>query len=95
MHVELRREKGRAGSSGAHVVLIATKTHPLHVSQSSRFHFFYNIHRGGTTCSFCHRANTKSGTLSQHFVTHVVPPLQYSYTSSLNKWENNNQELDL
>ena len=24
---------------------------------------------------FCHRANTKRGTLSQHFVTHVVPPL--------------------
>ena len=23
---------------------------------------------------FCHRANTKRGTLSQHFVTHVVPP---------------------
>ena len=24
---------------------------------------------------FCHRANTKRGTLSQRFVTHVVPPL--------------------
>ena len=24
---------------------------------------------------FCHHANTKPGTLSQHFVTHVVPPL--------------------
>ena len=24
---------------------------------------------------FCHRANTKRGTLTQHFVTHVVPPL--------------------
>ena len=24
---------------------------------------------------FCHRTNTKRGTLSQHFVTHVVPPL--------------------
>ena len=24
---------------------------------------------------FCHRANTKRGTLSQHFVTRVVPPL--------------------
>ena len=24
---------------------------------------------------FCHRANTKRGMLSQHFVTHVVPPL--------------------
>ena len=24
---------------------------------------------------FCHRANTKTGTLSQHFVTHVVPTL--------------------
>ena len=24
---------------------------------------------------FCHHANTKRGTLSQHFVTHVVPPL--------------------
>ena len=23
----------------------------------------------------CYRANTKRGTLSQHFVTHVVPPL--------------------
>ena len=22
---------------------------------------------------FCHHANTKRGTLSQHFVTHVVP----------------------
>ena len=25
---------------------------------------------------FCHHANTKPGTLSQHFVTHVVPPLR-------------------
>ena len=24
---------------------------------------------------FCHRTNTKRGTLSQHFVTHAVPPL--------------------
>ena len=24
---------------------------------------------------FCHCANTKRGTLSQHFVMHVVPPL--------------------
>ena len=24
---------------------------------------------------FCHCANTKRGTLGQHFVTHVVPPL--------------------
>ena len=24
---------------------------------------------------FCHRANTKRGTLTQHFVTHVAPPL--------------------
>ena len=24
---------------------------------------------------FCHRANTKRGTLRQHFMTHVVPPL--------------------
>ena len=29
---------------------------------------------------FCHRANTKRGTLSQHFVTHVVPPLVLYYT---------------
>ena len=28
-----------------------------------------------SACPFCHRANTKTGTLSQHFVTHVVPPL--------------------
>ena len=27
---------------------------------------------------FCHRANTKTGTLSQHFVTHVVPPLGFA-----------------
>ena len=27
---------------------------------------------------FCHRANTKRGTPSQHFVTHVVPPLVFS-----------------
>ena len=26
---------------------------------------------------FCHRANPKMGTLSQHFVTHVVPPLGF------------------
>ena len=24
---------------------------------------------------FCHHANTKTGTLNQHFVTHVIPPL--------------------
>jgi hypothetical protein len=24
---------------------------------------------------FCHHVNAKKGTLSQHFVTHVVPPL--------------------
>ena len=28
-----------------------------------------------SACPFCHRTNTKRGTLSQHFVTHVVPPL--------------------
>ena len=27
---------------------------------------------------FCHRANTKTGTLSQHFMTHVVPPLGFT-----------------
>ena len=26
---------------------------------------------------FCHRANAKRGTLSQHFVMHVVPPLPH------------------
>ena len=31
---------------------------------------------------FCHRANTKRGTLSQHFVTRVVPPLG----SGLSRW---------
>ena len=30
---------------------------------------------------FCHRANTKRGTLSQHFVTHVVPPLVRQHCS--------------
>ena len=30
---------------------------------------------------FCHRANTKRGTLSQHFVTRVVPPLVCSISS--------------
>ena len=28
---------------------------------------------------FCHRANTKRGTLSQHFVMHVVSPLGISW----------------
>ena len=28
---------------------------------------------------FCHPTNTKRGTLSQHFVTHVVPPLVLDY----------------
>ena len=28
-----------------------------------------------SACPFFHHANTKRGTLSQHFVTHVVPPL--------------------
>ena len=28
---------------------------------------------------FCHHANTKRGTLSQHFVTHVIPPLWLGY----------------
>ena len=27
---------------------------------------------------FCHHVNTKRGTLSQHFVTHVVPPLAWN-----------------
>ena len=31
---------------------------------------------------FCHRANTKRGTLSQHFVTHVVPPLVHAWLAS-------------
>ena len=40
------------------------------------------LHRGGATCvtadltcPFCIGVNAKKGTLSQHFVTHVVPPL--------------------
>ena len=28
---------------------------------------------------FCHRANTKRGTLSQHFMPHVVPSLGSSW----------------
>ena len=32
-------------------------------------------HASRNADSACHRANTKRGTLSQHFVTHVVPPL--------------------
>ena len=37
---------------------------------------------------FYHHANTKTGTLSQHFVPHVVPPLLFSaapfiYTHSI------------
>ena len=37
----------------------------------------YDMHHEMLTqrALFCHRANTKRGTLSQHFVTHVVPPL--------------------
>ena len=33
---------------------------------------------------FCHRTNTKRGTLSQHFVTHVVPPLGWTSTELAN-----------
>ena len=33
---DYRSEKGRAGTAGACAVLIATKPHPLHASQSSR-----------------------------------------------------------
>ena len=32
---------------------------------------------------FCHHANTKPGTLSQHFVTHVVPPLTLNHAVAL------------
>ena len=34
---------------------------------------------------FCHHANTKRGTLTQHFVTHVVPPLTLMYEQQSQK----------
>ena len=30
---------------------------------------------------FCHHVNIKRGTLSQHFMTHVVPPLGFDHES--------------
>ena len=46
----------------------------LHVGSSQRR---YDMrHEMLTQCAlFFHHVNTKRGTLSQHFVTHVVPPL--------------------
>jgi hypothetical protein len=37
---------------------------------------------------FCHHVNTKKGTLSQHFVTHAVPPLvcHHFWGSKRAKW---------
>ena len=31
---------------------------------------------------FCHRGNAKRDTLSQHIVTHVVPPLSHYHDAS-------------
>ena len=66
-----RHRKMVASKGGTpHVKISPTLNHPplaeevRHVSQNA-----------DSACLFRHHANTKRGTLSQHFVTHVVPPL--------------------
>ena len=45
----------------------------------------YDMHHEMLTqrAFFCHRANTKRGMLSQHFMMHVVPPLELDYWTGL------------
>ena len=38
-------------------------------------------------CLFCIGVNTKPGTLSQHFVMHVVPPLRRAYMRLVHVYE--------